>query len=453
MFVFCLIVFDLCKFDIIGCLLGCCLRLWFSCDSVIIGMLSFFVRFFSDCEIFEILVVWFLFCDEFDISCRQLMMIRLSLLYCCVRCCVCECNFIGFRLFVLLMKSCVLFIFCIVCVSFGQFLFVRWFVCIWCWLSWLIELSICIMSWVFGIFIENIVIGNLYLIVMYLLMFIENVVLFIDGCFVMMISLLLCILDVIWLRLMKLVGVLVMLFGFVVWYSVLMCLIICVSSGLILRKFWLLCVFFLVIENIFDLVLLSSWWIFLFCGLNVLVEILLVIDMSWCSIVWLCMIFVQWWMFVVFGVFCVSVFRYVSLLILLVLLDVVSVLYMVMMLVGCVDVIRWLMCLQMIWWLQWQKLFCDRKLVIWFYVVLLSNRLLSIDCLVLIECGGIFSDLIWGFCGVFMGWDYCEQMVVVLLLFVCDWVIKKVGFGCLGVCFCLDGGSCLVSLYMFMCGC
>lgn len=147
-------------------------------------------------------------------------------------------------------------------------------------------------SCVFVIFIENMVIGRFCFIVMCLLMFSENVVLFIDGWLVMMIRLLFCILFVMWLRLMKLVGMFVMLFWLLWWYSLLMCLIICVSSGWIFRKFFCLCEFFLVIVNILDLVLFSSWCILWFCGLKVLVEILLVIVMSWCSMLWLCMIFV-----------------------------------------------------------------------------------------------------------------------------------------------------------------
>ncbi|GAB7537233.1 hypothetical protein BGC_34510 [Burkholderia sp. 3C] len=38
-----------------------------------------------------------------------------------------------------------------------------------------------------------------------------------------------------------------------------------------------------------------------------------------------------------------------------------------------------------------------------------SRRPPSTDCSASTECGGTFSDSIWGSCGTFMAWDYREM--------------------------------------------
>lgn len=60
MLVFCLIELDLCKLDSIGCLFLCCLIVWLSCESVMIGIDSFLVSVLRLWLILEILLMWLL---------------------------------------------------------------------------------------------------------------------------------------------------------------------------------------------------------------------------------------------------------------------------------------------------------------------------------------------------------------------------------------------------------
>lgn len=68
--VFCLIEFDLCRFELIGCLFVCCFKEWFNCESVIMGIFNFLVNVLSEWEILVIFSVWLLVNAGICISCK-----------------------------------------------------------------------------------------------------------------------------------------------------------------------------------------------------------------------------------------------------------------------------------------------------------------------------------------------------------------------------------------------